>query len=401
MDLNELLRERTRIIAAMRQLIDKASAEARDLTSEEEANYTRMDEDLNTVDKKIEREKRLRSIEADNPDAPIVPDGDEDRAASQRADSFRRFLIVGERGLRDSERRALQMDSNAAGGYLIAPQQFSNELLQAVDNQVFMRSLATIDRVPNAQSLGIPSLDADPADPAWTSEIATGTEDSTMSFGKRELHPHPLAKLIKVSNKLIRASAGRVDALVRERLAYKVGVTLENAYLNGSGANQPLGVFVAHASGISTARDVTTGNTKTTIGADGLIEAKYSLKGQYQNSPNLRWIFHRDAVKMIRKLKDGDGQYLWRPGLASDTGDTILGVQFVMSEYAPNTFTQGLYVGIIGDFKFYRIADALDLQLQVLDQLYAATNQTGYIVRVESDGMPVLEEAFARVTLAV
>lgn len=401
MDLNELLRERTRIIAAMRQLIDKASAEARDLTSEEEANYTRMDEDLNTVDKKIEREKRLRSIEADNPDAPIVPDGDEDRAASQRADSFRRFLIVGERGLRDSERRALQMDSNAAGGYLIAPQQFSNELLQAVDNQVFMRSLATIDRVPNAQSLGIPSLDADPADPAWTSEIATGTEDSTMSFGKRELHPHPLAKLIKVSNKLIRASAGRVDALVRERLAYKVGVTLENAYLNGSGANQPLGVFVAHASGISTARDVTIGNTKTTIGADGLIEAKYSLKGQYQNSPNLRWIFHRDAVKMIRKLKDGDGQYLWRPGLASDTGDTILGVQFVMSEYAPNTFTQGRYVGIIGDFRFYRIADALDLQLQVLDQLYAATNQTGYIVRVESDGMPVLEEAFARVTLAV
>lgn len=401
MDLNELLRERTRIIAAMRQLIDKASAEARDLTSEEEANYTRMDEDLNTVDKKIEREKRLRSIEADNPDAPIVPDGDEDRAASQRADSFRRFLIVGERGLRDSERRALQMDSNAAGGYLIAPQQFSNELLQAVDNQVFMRSLATIDRVPNAQSLGIPSLDADPADPAWTSEIATGTEDSTMSFGKRELHPHPLAKLIKVSSKLIRASAGRVDALVRERLAYKVGVTLENAYLNGSGANQPLGVFVAHASGISTARDVTIGNTKTTIGADGLIEAKYSLKGQYQNSPNLRWIFHRDAVKMIRKLKDGDGQYLWRPGLASDTGDTILGVQFVMSEYAPNTFTQGRYVGIIGDFRFYRIADALDLQLQVLDQLYAATNQTGYIVRVESDGMPVLEEAFARVTLAV
>jgi len=65
----------------------------------------------------------------------------------------------------------------------------------------------------------------------------------------------------------------------------------------------------------------------------------------------------------------------------------------------PNTFTTGLYVGLIGDLNFYWIADALDFTVQVVDQLYAATNQTGYFGRLESDGMPVLSEAFARVTL--
>ena len=71
-----------------------------------------------------------------------------------------------------------------------------------------------------------------------------------------------------------------------------------------------------------------------------------------------------------------------------------------MSEYAPNTFTTGLYVGILGDFSNYWIADALNMQIQKLVELYAATNQDGFISRMESDGMPVVSEAFVRVKLA-
>jgi HK97 family phage major capsid protein len=70
-----------------------------------------------------------------------------------------------------------------------------------------------------------------------------------------------------------------------------------------------------------------------------------------------------------------------------------------LSEYAPNTFTSGKYVGILGDFRFYWIADALDMQIQRLVELYAETNQVGLIGRLETDGMPVLSEAFTRVTL--
>ena len=71
-----------------------------------------------------------------------------------------------------------------------------------------------------------------------------------------------------------------------------------------------------------------------------------------------------------------------------------------MSEFAPNTFTAGQYVGIIGDFSYYYIVDALDMQLLRLNELYAETNQIGYIARKEGDGMPVLKNAFARVQLA-
>ena len=144
-------------------------------------------------------------------------------------------------------------------------------------------------------------------------------------------------------------------------------------------------------------RNVTTGNTSTTIKADGLIEALYNLKSQYIS--NATWIFHRDAVKNIRKLKDGEGNYIWQSGLADNKPATILGRPYFMSEYAPNSFTASQRVGIVGDFRFYAIATALQMQIQVLNELYAATNQTGFIGRLEVDGMPTLAEAFSVVTL--
>ena len=77
-----------------------------------------------------------------------------------------------------------------------------------------------------------------------------------------------------------------------------------------------------------------------------------------------------------------------------------MGFPFLMSEYAPSTFTTGLYVGILGDFSLYWIVDALSMEVQRLEELYAATNQIGFIGRLETDGAPVLEEAFTRVKLA-
>jgi HK97 family phage major capsid protein len=103
---------------------------------------------------------------------------------------------------------------------------------------------------------------------------------------------------------------------------------------------------------------------------------------------------------MVAKLKTGAGEYIWRESVRAGEPDLLLGLPTYMSEYAPSTFTNGLYVGILGDFSNYWIADALSMDMQRLDELYAATNQVGFIGRMESDGMPVLEEAFVRVKLA-
>lgn len=405
MDIRELRQRRSKLLAEARKVVEERSIDGV-LGAEDQAHYDKLFDEANAVGENV---RRLEALEAEERALP-APAGATEMAADvstqkalafnetpQYRSAFSSFLRGGWNGLGPAEHRALQSDINTAGGYLVTPMQFVNSLIKAVDNMVYIRQWATGFQVPNAQSLGAPSLENDPADPTWTAEIATGTEDSTMSFGRRELTPKPLAKRIKVSNKTLR-QVPDVEMLVVDRLAYKFAVTMEANYLTGSGAAGPLGVFTASDDGITTARDVSTGNGATAPTFDGLIEAKYTLKQQYWAAS--RWLMHRDVVKVIAKLVDGNGQYIWRESVRVGEPDFLLGLPVFMSEYAPNTLTASQYVGILGDFRYYYIADALDMQVQRLVELYAESNQTGLIGRMESDGMPVLSEAFVRVKLA-
>lgn len=405
MEILEMKQKRAALVKEARKLLDTAEKEKRELTGEETAKYEEMMKEVDSWGTKIEREENLRKMEEalKVPEPTVVPPQPTEpeartnpRATEEYRKSFEKFLRSGINTLTEKEVRAMQADDPEGGGYLVAPQLFVSEMLKAVDNTVFVRGLARKFSLAKAASLGVPKLDTDFSDADWVSELATGDEDA-LDYGKRELRPHALSKLVKVSNTLIRLSTESIEAMIRERLSYRFSVTLENAYLNGDGLQKPLGVFTADADGINTDRDVSTGNTDSSIKADGLIEAKYTLKTPYLR--NARWVFHRDAVKQIRKLKDGAGQYLWQPGITADMLDEILGIPIIVSEYAPSTFTTGKYVGILGDFSYYWIADALDMQVQRLVELYATTNQVGYIARFETDGMPVLSEAFVRVTL--
>ena len=437
----ELREKRAKAIADARTILETAESEDRDLSQDEQNQWDTLMAEEAKLKGRIERLERQSGLDTEmqgsqqrpihvqdaaqleqlrtNPDAiRQLPDSqviderlhqalgiaeDEERVMRRERQyrTFQRYLPLwitqDYRNIGPEEMRALQVDLDTAGGYLRPPEEFMDQLIKNIDDRTYIRQWATTFTVTGADSLGVPTLENDPSDADWTSELATGNEDTAMSFGKRSLHPHPLAKRIKLSKKLLRA-VPNAEGFVRGRLSYKFGITFEKAGLLGTGTGQPLGLFVASSDGISTGRDISTGNTATSIQTDGLIEAKYGIKPQYW--PRLRWLFHRDGQKQIAKLKDGNGQYLWRESVRVGEPDRLLNLPTFMSEYVPNTFTTGQYVGLLGDFSHYWIVDALTFELQMLMELYAETNQVGLIGRLESDGMPVLEEAFARVTLA-
>lgn len=427
----ELRQKRAKLIADARALNDKVQAEKRDFTAEEQNNWDAMMNQADALKGTIDREERLLVQEAEMTDpvyASLRPEtGGGERSGQQiefhsramrgtdQMDSgwrdtpdwqrllrtanpayrtgFRRIL----RGLdAPLEVRALQADLDTAGGFLMTPIQMVDAIIKAMDDAVYMRQWATVYAVPNADSLGVATLENDPADADWTTELATGSEDSTMSLGKRELHPHPVAKRLKLSRKLIMKVPNAEDLAI-ERLGYKFGITQEKGFLTGNGAGQPLGVFTASADGIPTSRDYSTDATTTATNFDHLIGSKYYLKQQYW--PNARWMAHRDFYKQVAKLKDGDGQYLWRESTRVGEPDRLLNIPTAMSEYAPSTFTTGQYCGVLGDFSHYWIADSMSMFMQRLVELYAETNQIGLIGRMDSDGQPVLPEAFVRLKL--
>jgi HK97 family phage major capsid protein len=427
--LKELYDERAKLIADNRKLLNSA-ADGK-LTADQHAEYEKRDKDIESLTEEInarlrvdalrDKSKRYDDLEAEGPRRQTEAKGPDRagesltftcgrhtvsvpaggalaaRSSQDYVQGFDRYLSTG----KVDERLGLVASKDDKGGYT-APMAMTSRLIKFVDDNVFMRGLATVlPPIMDAVSLGAVSYDADTGDADWTAEVPASdiAEDDGMKFGKRELRPHLLTKLVKAADKFLRVAAnlpGGAANFIADRMGYKFSITEEKAFLTGDGNQKPLGVFVASNDGIPTGRD-TISASATDFSADTVIDALYALKTQYQDRAT--GLFSREFIKRLRKKKDGDGQYLWAPGLTAGQPDRVLNRPYVQSENVPSTFTTGLYVGMWGDFSWYWIQDSLGMTVQRLSELFQLKNQTGFLGRKETDGMPVLAEAFSRIRL--
>lgn len=388
----ELKQERATVTASIRAIMNEYEGKEMDQAKKDEvakmeAKFDSLNDIICKEEKQLERERAAGEIV-------------DDAAEPQKGEIRELFAkaLSGEANHVQAYRNALSLGSDATAGYLTAPVQFVQDLIKGLDNILFMRKISkVVGPIGAAQSLGFPYRSVEATDATWVTEVTAAPEESTLEYGRREFKPNKMAKLIKVSRSLVQ-HAPMAESVVRDEIMYRIAVGAENAYMNGNGTAQPLGIFVANNSGIPTTRDVSTDNSATAVTFDGLQNAKYSLKQQYL--ANAQWVMHRDLCKMLAKIKDGEGQYIWQGSIAAGQPDTLLGKPVNMSEYAPNTYTAGLYAAVIGDFKNgYWICDADSVAIQVLKELYAVNNQIGYLFDYFGDGAPVLSEAFARVKM--
>lgn len=405
--IKELLQKRAGLIDGARKILERADAEKREMNLEERKAWDEMLNDAEKIQKDIEA--RQRQFKADksleqSAEAPI-PDTDatseSHRASKEYREAFNHYMRRGDINRLPMEHRTvLQVDNDLGGGFITASETFINRMIKTIDETIGLRALATKYPCGYEETLGFPSQDADVGEFSWQAgELTTAEQEAGLTFGKRELKPQKmLNKTVKISKDLVQSPRIDIEAYVADRVAFALDKTLEKSYLTGSGAGQPLGIFTADDKGIGTARDVSTGNTATSPTFDGLIEAKYSVRQPYW--PGCRWLFNAEALKLLNKLKDGEGQYIWRQSVSEGEPDMLLGKPILVSEFCPHVFTTGQYVGMFGDYSYYWCADAVAMRLQVLVELYSQTNQIGMMFsNLAFDGMPVLSEAFARVKL--
>ena len=389
---------RAQLIAEMREMNEKLLTEKRDFSDEEKKLYDEKDKEMRELSAQIMAEERQAALAGFASELP-QPKDDEGRSASDNdaKEEFRKFLM--------GEKRDLNVGTSGSqgNGYALAPQEFSDEVIAAIEKDTQLYKI--VDKVPvsGAGSLGLPYESADASDASWTNEVPDDeiSGDATWAFGKRELIPTDLVKLVKVSKKMLATSAIPIDQLVRNKLAYKFMSAFEKGILVGTGSGQPLGVFTASANGVPTTRDVTSDRSAFTKAsgmpccADDLIKMKMNLRPGYRK--NAQWVMHTDILRSIMLLKDNDGQYMWRPGLRDGEPDTILGMPVIESEFAPNTVGTNLYVIVLGDFKkYYKFAYWKNVEIQLLVEKFAGKNQIGYLGHTLADGMPTLGEAFTR-----
>ena len=298
------------------------------------------------------------------------------------------------------EYRDMLADTAGSGHDLIPPVEFIDQILIPRDRQVWIRKLATIRKLLKSTDGYLPTIETNPDDADWTTEVAAVNNDNTgpnaaggMTTGKRELKPNVLTKLVKVSIKELMVLP-QVAALVADRLGYKFGVAEEKGFMVGTGSGQPLGLFSTNGYAANIPA-IQAANLAFANGLDGLQNAKFALPPPYW--ANARWLFHPTIMMMIATIKDTLGRYIWQPNTIVGQPDMLLGFPAQLDVWAPSTVTIGSFFGILGDFSYYHIADLVEpFSVQRLNELYAGTNEVGFIGREYVDGMPVLAEAFVR-----
>ncbi|WP_368388392.1 phage major capsid protein, partial [Schaalia turicensis] len=224
----------------------------------------------------------------------------------------------------------------------------------------------------------------------WLDEGKPYTE-SDEAFTQVNLSAFKLGTFLKISEELLNDAAFNVEQYLAVEFARRIGAAEEEAFLTGDGKGKPTGIFTASGGG---EKAVTAGKA-TDITADELIDLHYGLRAPYRK--NAVWLMNDSTVKTIRKLKDGNGQYLWQPALTAGTPDLVLGRPVHTSTFVPE-IKAGASTVAFGDLSYYWIADRQGRSFKRLNELFATTGQVGFLASQRLDGKLVLPEAVKLLT---
>ena len=408
----ELRRERAALIDKSRELLDTIEAEP---TGEQQEALDRMEADIDALEERVIRMEKQERREAEI--AQLIDSGavrttavtdtsesrevEDTRLAEQRHANFIRYMAHGFNGLQPEQRATLQIDSDKGAAFVKVTQQFVDKLIMAVDSSYTFRDFATKYRIPYGVSMGAPKLVTDIGAAEFGSgELTSASEDTALELGLRELTPRSMKKkLIKLSEALANVPGMDLEKFAIQRMSFAYTRGTGATFMTGTGANEPLGLFIASDNGLSSTVDISTDNSDTAVKPDNLISVQETVPDAYQ--ANCKWVISRTLRAALRKFKTGAGDYMLRSNDQSGGPlDSLLGKPIIVEPDVPTTFTSGLYVGLYGDLSWYWITEDMNWQIQRLTELYALTGQIGLLLKgMACDGAPVLEEAFARITL--
>ena len=382
------------------------------------AEYDRLDERAKREEQLIQRQNTLKQRQDEleqidetrrpnGQDRAVRGDGDADEDAKKKGEAyraaFRSFLCSGVNGLSAEERnllagrrqeiRALLGEAEAraqgvgtagAGGALV-PEGFMAELVLSLKAFGPMNDAAVVRQIMTATgaSMPWPTLDDTSNKGRLIAENAQVTT-TDVTFSTKTLDAYKYSSdLILVSAELLQDSALDVEGIVRAALAERIGRILNEHFTVGTGSGQPNGIVTASSLGVTLA-------STTAITADEIIDLEHSVDPAYRASPSCRFMFNDTTFKAIRKLKDGQNNYLWQAAdIRAGAPSTVLGYPYsinqdiLSSDASP---TEAERIAIFGAMDRYVVRFVRAFAVRRLEERYADYDQIGFVGFTRADG---------------
>lgn len=385
----ELREKRAKLWDSTKAFLDSRRNENGLLSAEDTATYEKMEADVVSLGKEIDRLERqaVLDLELSKPTSTAItnkPSQHQETEKTGRASSEYKAAFWKAMKNKNSfdVQNALQVGTDSEGGYLV-PDEFERTLVEALQEENIFRQLATIITTSSGDRK-IPVV-ATKGTASWVDEEGAIPE-SDDAFGQVSIGAYKLATMIKVSEELLNDSVFNLEQYIAKEFGRRIGAKEEEAFFVGDGTGKPTGIFNATGGagvGITTA-------SATAITIDEIMDLFYSLKSPYRK--NAVFVTNDATVKSIRKMKDGNGQYLWQPSVTAGQPDTILNRPLKTSAYVPAIAAAAKTIAF-GDFSYYWVADRQGRAFQRLNELYAATGQVGFKATQRVDGKLILAEA--------
>ena len=415
----------------MTEIQKKADAEKRDLTKDEQENWNQADQDFEKHSAEVQRRESMAAREKElsapietkpaskeKRSAPIPTgagrdDGDPNLTKEQREERQKEKLRVfdlwvreGAASLEPEDRallrtmssrekidqsdippqfRAQSVGTGSTGGFVI-PQGFSGELETFLKAYGGMRDVARLFPTPSGNDIPWPTVD----DTANVGELLaenTGAALQDVAFGQVILKAYKYSsKIVLVPIELLQDSYFDVGALLREKLAERIGRITNTHFTTGTGTGQPKGVVTEAGSG----KVGLAGQTLTAI-YDDIIDLEHSIDPLYR--PGAQYMMNDSSLKSLKKIKDTTGRPIWMPGLNSSMADRVNGPS--LNGY-PYTINQDIAVMaanaksiLFGNFAKYIVRDVMNITLLRLEERYAEAAQVGFIAFSRADGRAI------------
>ena len=386
----ELRAKRAKAWDAAKAFLDSKRGADGLLSAKDVATYEKMEADVVSLGKEIDRLERQQALDAELNRAvntpitgkPAAPAGEEKtgRATAEYRKSF--WNVMRSKMPSPEVMNALQVGTDSEGGYLV-PDEFERTLVEALEEQNIFRTLAHVIQTSSGDRK-IPVV-ASKGSASWVDEEGTIPE-SDDSFGQVSIGAYKLGTMIKVSEELLNDSVFDLEAYISREFARRIGNKEEEAFFTGDGTGKPLGVLAATGG----AEVGVTAAAAAAFTADEIFDLFYSLKAPYRRSAV--FVMNDASVKALRKLKDNNGQYLWQPSLTAGAPDTLLNRPVYTSAFMP-ALAAGAKSILFGDLSYYWVADRQGRSFRRLGELYAPTGQVGFLATQRVDGKLILPEA--------
>lgn len=381
MTIQELREKRNTAWNAAKAFLDSHRTEKGTLTAEDDATYTRMEQDIADLGKEIARLERQEALDAElsKPvNAPLTSKpttGKQQEVKTGRAsDEYRKGMLTALRTNFRQVSNVLQEGVDADGGYLV-PEEYDRRLIQTLSEENIMRRLGHVITTSGEHKINIAATK--PA-AAWIEE-GGALQFSDATFAQILLDAHKLHVAIKVTEELLYDSAFNLESYIIEQFGKALANAEEDAFLNGTGVGQPLGLFAEVGGGH------VAGTLSAALKADDVLGLIYELKRPYRK--NASFIMNDKTVAQIRKFKDNNGAYIWQPSYQAGEPDRILGYSVHTSEYVPENAIA------FGDYSYYNIGDRGTRSFKQLTELFAGNGMIGYVAKERVDGKLILPEA--------